>query len=127
MPLSDRIIPLMMVMVMMIMMLGAIFAIWGVSMQADVDDVEDVFHGQLESYYGGNSKADRDSAVAGSELTKQLAEIQKQPSELLRLKLVGVGRILTGIFIVLFGILGALMMMPFRVRRAMKQLRDGEF
>ncbi len=127
MPLSDRIIPLMMVMVMMIMMLGAIFAIWGVSMQADVDDVEAVYHSQLDSYYGGNSKADRDSAVAGSELTNQLAEISKQPSELLRLKLVGVGRILTGIFIVLFGILGALMMMPFRVRRAMKQLRDGEF
>ncbi len=127
MPLSDRIIPLMMVMVMMIMMLGAIFAIWGVSLQSDVGDVEAAYHSELESYYGGNSKADRDSAAAGSALSGQLADIQKQPSELLRLKLVGVGKILTGIFIVLFGILGALMMMPFRVRRAMKQLRDGEF
>lgn len=127
MPLSDRIIPFMMTMVMMIMMIGAIFAIWGVSMQSNVGDVEAAFHSELDSYYGGNSKADRDSAAGGSALNKQFAEIQKQPSELLRLKLVGVGKMLTGIFIVLFGILGALMMMPFRVRRAMKQLRDGEF
>lgn len=127
MPLSDRIIPFMMVMVMMIMMIGAIFAIWGLSMQADVGDVEAAYHSQLDTYYGENSKADRDSAVGGSALTQQLAEIQKQPSELLRLKIVGNGRTMTGIFIVLFGILGALMMMPFRVRRAMKQLRDGAF
>ncbi len=43
------------------------------------------------------------------------------PSELLRLKLVGIGKILTGIFILLLEILMALVMMPMRLGKIIKQ------
>jgi len=38
----------------------------------------------------------------------------------LRLKLIGVGKILTGIYVLLFGILIALIMMPMRLAQFMK-------
>ena len=118
-----KIIPRMVVMIAMIMMLGLYVAATGVVMQAKVPAVEAQFHGLLDSYYA-NSKEVRDSAASESQLTKDLAEINKFPSRLLELKLVGVGRILTGIFVILFGILGALVMMPFRVRKILRQVQQ---
>ncbi len=118
-----KIIPMMIAMVAMIMMLGVFVAATGVVMQAKVPVVEAQFHGLLDSYYA-NSKEVRDSAASESQLNWDLAEINKFPSRLLELKLVGIGRILSGIFLVLFGILGALVMMPFRVRKVLRQLQQ---
>ena len=118
-----RIIPVMVAMVAMIMMLGVYVAATGVMMQAKVPVVEAQFHGLLDSYYA-NAKEVRDSAPSESQLTRDLAEINKFPSRLLELKLVGIGRILGGIFLLLFGILGALVMMPFRVRKVLRQCQQ---
>ena len=89
-------------------------------MHAEVDDAEAVFH-QLQDDYFSLAKAERDGAAADSELNDTLVKIQQTPSELLRLKLVGVGKILTGIFILLFGILIALIMMPIRLAKMIKK------
>ena len=100
--------------VMLIVIVAALFFVaQGVRMQNQVAGEEAAFH-QLQSEYFSQSKAIRDGAETGSVLSKQLVQIKNFPSDLLRLKLVGVGKILTGIFIILFGILIALMIMPVR-------------
>ncbi len=83
-------------------------------MHSQVNEQEADFH-RLNGQYFTISKAERDEAPAGSALNQQLVKIQNFPSELLRLKLVGVGKILTGIYVLLFGILIALIMMPKRL------------
>ncbi len=106
---------------MVFLMLGSLlFTVQGVAMHQQVNTAEERFH-QLQDQYYTLSKATRDSARTGSELNKKLVELQQTPSELLRLKLVGVGKILTGIFILLFGILIALMMMPVKLAGVIKQ------
>ncbi len=109
-----------MMLMMTIMLVSIIFAYQGVSMQSQVSGKEATFH-QLQESYFTISKTQRDTAETGSTLNSQLVEIQKFPSELLRLKLVGVGKIQTGIFILLFGILIALIMMPVRFGDVIKQ------
>ena len=108
-----------MILMMLIMLVSLIFAVWGVQMHAQINSQEETFH-ELNSEYWTLSKAEREVAPTGSELNQQLVEIQNFPSELLRLKLVGVGKILTGIYILLFGILIALIMMPVRLAKFMK-------
>lgn len=110
--------PIILVM-MLIMLISLVFAIQGVFMHTQVSKQEAEFHG-LNSEYWTLSKAERETAPTGSELNQQLVDIQNFPSELLRLKLVGVGKILTGIYILLFGILIALIMMPMRLAQFMK-------
>ncbi|MBI4091836.1 MAG: hypothetical protein HY427_01375, partial [Candidatus Levybacteria bacterium] len=105
---------MMMGMMAIIMIVGVIFAGIGVQMHQRVTVEEAKFH-VLQSEYFIQSKEVRDAAETGSELNSQLVQIQNYPSELLRLKLVGVGNILTGIFVLLFGILIALIMMPVRL------------
>lgn len=102
---------------MTIMIVGIIFAAQGVSKHNDVNELEETFHAQQEDYIVNNTKADRDSAEVGSVLSEQHAEILNTPSELIKLKLVGVGNILTGIFVILFGIMTALIMMPFKLAK----------
>ncbi|MBI2028221.1 MAG: hypothetical protein HYT07_01295 [Candidatus Levybacteria bacterium] len=114
--------PIMMGMMMALMLAGIIFAWQGVSMHRQVSVEEAKFHA-LQSEYFIQSKEVRDEAVTGSELNSQLVQIQNYPSELLRLKLVGVGNILTGIFILLFGILVALIMMPKRLGKIISEKR----
>ena len=77
------------------------------------------FHALQENYWSID-KTTRDAAVSGSSLNSDLVDIQNYPSELLRLKLVGVGRILTGIYVLLLGILIALIMMPVRLGKIIK-------
>jgi len=109
-----------MVMMMGIMIAGIIYAGKGVDMQNSVGPAEDQFHSLQEDYIVNNTKAERDSAPAGSALAKQQSEIAQTPSNLLKLKLVGVGKILTGIFILLFGIMSALVMMPYKLAAVIK-------
>lgn len=111
----------MMMMLMGILMIVSLFFTYqGSVMHQKVSIEEQKFH-QLQEEYFLVSKADRDSAETNSELNQKLVEIQNYPSELLRLKLVGVGQILTGIFVLLFGILIALIMMPVRLGKILKQ------
>lgn len=106
--------------IMMVLVIGAIsYAVQGIKMHNQVSVEEAKFH-KLQSEYFTLSKAERESAPTGSELNQKLVEIQNYPSELLRLKLVGVGKILTGIFGLLFGILIVLFMMPIRLAKMMK-------
>lgn len=88
-------------------------------MHAQVNVLEDRFH-SAQSKYFTISKSERDAAQTGSSLNQQLVEIKNTPSKLLRLKLVGVGRILTGIYFLLFGILIALIVMPMRLGKMIK-------
>ncbi len=97
-----------------LMIFSLVFALWGVQMHAKVAVEEAKFH-ELQSSYFTLSKATREAAPDGAELNQKLVEIQNYPSELMRLKLIGVGRILTGIYVLLFGILIALVMMPGRL------------
>lgn len=103
-----------MILMLLISVIGIIFAVQGISMHSQVGPQEDAFHA-LQTDYFNNSKAVRDAAPTGSELTAQLAEIQNFPSTLMELKLIGIGKTLTGIFFLLFGILLALMMMPIKL------------
>ncbi len=109
-----------MMVMMMIMLVSLIFAIQGIVMHANVSREEANFH-NLQSEYYNLDKATRDSAPSNSALSNQLVEIQNYPSELLKLKLVGVGKLLTGIYALLFGILIALVMMPIRLAKIIKE------
>lgn len=104
----------MMVIMLIIVLLAGYYAWMGMQMHRQVVVEEDKFH-ELQEDYFLQSKAVRDGAATESDLNKQLVEIQNYPSTLLMLKLVGVGKILVGIFILLFAILLALMMMPVRL------------
>ena len=103
-----------------IMILGIFFAYQGVSMHAQVAEDEATFHA-LQAEYFGQAKSVRDAAEAGSSLNQKLVTIQQSPSALMELKLIGVGKILTGIFVLLFGIMIALIIMPVRLGQIMKK------
>lgn len=94
-------------------------------MHSQVSVDEDRLH-DLQAKYWSLDKATRYGAGTGSELNSNLVEIQQAPSDLLRLKLVGVGRILTGIYVLLFGILIALIMMPVRLGKIIQQTQMGK-
>lgn len=107
--------------VMLILIIVSFFFAWqGVSMHNQVAVEEVAFH-ELQTSYFSNSKAIRDAAATGSALTDDLVQIANYPSTLLELKLVGIGKILTGIFVLLFGILIALMMMPKRLGAVLQE------
>lgn len=106
---------------MLIVIIAAIFfAAQGIHMHKEVPAAEAEYHEVLESYFSEN-KAVRDSAPVGSTLLDDLVEIQQTPSTLMELKLLGLGKILTGIFFMLFAILIALMAMPVRLKAAIKK------
>lgn len=119
---NKKMMPAMVLMILMFfaIVISATFAWQGIGMHNEVSVEEAKFH-TLQDDYFSLSKQTRDSAVTNSNLNAQLVEIQNYPSELLRLKLVGVGKILSGIFILLLGILIALMTMPMRLSMAMKK------
>ncbi len=109
-----------MIVMMLIVLISAVFMVQGVAMHNQVTTEEEEFHALNEEYFSLDKK-ERDSAPTGSALNEDLVRIQNFPSELLKLKLVGVGKILTGIFILLFGILIALIMMPVRLAQTIKE------
>lgn len=110
------------IMIIMVLIFGIslYFLVVGMSMHEQVSIEEDKLH-ILQNEYYSLDKSIRDGAPSGSELNKQLVEIQQYPSELLRLKLVGVGKILTGIYALLLAILLALIMMPIRLAMEIKK------
>lgn len=115
---------MLMAMIMIIIVIAAIVFVWqGIGMHRRVS-IEEIKLHELQGEYFNQSKAVRDGAETGSALNQQLVQIQNYPSELLRLKLVGVGKLLTGIFGMLFAILIALLMMPIRLAKMMKENRQ---
>lgn len=98
---------------------GIVFAWQGISLQNQVAGEEAKFHALQQEYFIIN-KAEREAAATGSELQQKFVDIQNYPSTLLELKLVGVGRILAGIFGALLAILLVLFMMPIRLSKLMK-------
>jgi hypothetical protein len=99
----------------MLMLLGMLFMLLGVALHLSAIVLEFGTFAPLQEEYWSTSKSDRDAAATNSVLAKKLAEIQKFPPKLMTLKLVGVGSLLTGIFLMLFGILKALTMMPIKL------------
>ena len=99
---------------MLLMLISLIFAVQGVNKHMKVSSEEAKFHALQDSYFSLD-KATRESAAENSDLNAQLVDIKNYPSELMELKLIGVGKILTGIYVLLFGILIALIMMPVRL------------
>lgn len=88
-------------------------------MHLQVNQEEREFHDLQAEYLGEYSKAERDAAQPGSGLSDLQVEVSNYPSELMRLKLLGLGSILTGIFLSLLAIVVALMMMPGRMGNIM--------
>ncbi len=104
-----------------VLVLTAISFAWqGTAMHAQVSTEEAKFHA-LQSSYFSLAKGEREAAPTGSDLNNQLVQIQNYPSELLRLKLVGIGKILDGIFLVLLSIAFLLFMMPIRLAKLLKE------
>ncbi len=111
-----KMLPMMMVM-MVIVIAAAVFVVQGVSKQNQVAEVEETFHALQTDLIVNYTKEELDNAPVGSELAQQKAEVSNYPSTLLELKLVGVGKILTGIALLLVGILMSLIIMPVRLGR----------
>ena len=102
---------------------GLAFVIWGVIMQSLAASNEGLFNDEIANYFI-KSKEVRDSAATGSQLNKDLVQIQQRPSMLVYLKLVGIGRLLTGIFAVLFAILVALLIMPVKMGEKIGEMQQ---
>jgi len=110
--------------VLLILIISALSFAWqGVSMHNQVSGEEVKFHALQQEYFT-LSKVERESTPTGSELSQKLVQIQNYPSELLRLKLVGIGKILTGILSALLAIAFLLFMMPIRLAKLMKENRQ---
>jgi len=109
------------ILVMVITIVSVVYLVQGLGMHQQVA-VEEVKFNDLQAEYWIQSKADRDAAATGSELNQQLVRLKQYPSQLMLLKLVGVGKILTGIFALLFVIGIFLFMMPFRISGILRQL-----
>jgi len=110
--------------VLLTLVLGSLVFAWqGISMHSQVPAEEAKFH-NLQQEYFMLSKAERDSAPDGSELNQKLVQIQNYPSFLLELKLIGVGKILTGILGSLLAIVFLLFMMPIRLANLMKESQN---
>ena len=100
-------------MVKKVTLIAILFAIIGVGMAWTALIMEQtVLVPMQEDYFANNSKADRDSALVGSDLAKDLAAIEEMKPTILTLKLVGIATVLFGITIALLGILRMLSLMP---------------
>lgn len=95
----------------LVMLVSLIFVTQGILMHAKLNKEEQRFHALQDSYYSIN-KAQREAAFTNSELNEQHVEIQQYPSLLSSLRVVGLGKILIGVYILLFGILAALVIKP---------------
>jgi len=110
--------------ILLVLVIASLAFVWqGIGMHSQVSVEEPKFHALQQDYFI-MSKVEREAAVTGSELNQKLVQIQNYPSELLRLKLVGVGKILTGIFLSLLAIVFLLFMMPIRLAKLMKESKQ---
>lgn len=104
----------------LIVLISFFFAVKGVSMHFEVDREKTKLHELQEDYYSVD-KATRDEAPSNTKLTQQLVEINYYSSEIMRLKLVGIGKLLVGIYLLLLGILVTLIVLPERLGRVIRK------
>ena len=109
-----------MLVLLILVVVSVVYVLQGRAMHKEVLVEEVKFHSLQESYFL-QSKAVRDGAVAGSQLNQDLVNIKNYPSSLMQLKLLGLGQILTGIFVSLLAIVFLLFMMPLRLAKLMKK------
>lgn len=107
-----------MMILMTLLIVSVVFVFQGIGMHSRVVTEEAKFH-QLQTSYFTISKVERDAAATNSKLNQDLATIENYPSSLMQLKLVGLGKILTGIFVSLLAIGFLLFMMPIRLGKLM--------
>jgi amino acid transporter len=93
---------------------GLFFVAQGMIMHMNVAD-QDAALQQVQNAYFNVSKQERDNAPTGTVLNQQLVDIKNAPISLDSLKLVGLGKILTGIFLILLAILIAIITAPQRL------------
>jgi hypothetical protein len=98
-----------------LMMIGILFLLIGIILHIIVLAQEFGKFAPLQERYWNINKAERDAAPTGSALAQDLVRIKNFTPKLMTFKLVGIGSILAGIFLMLFGILKALIMMPIRL------------
>lgn len=111
----------MMILMLIIVVLAFMYVLTGIHMHS-LAGLEELKYHNVQADYYSHPKSIRDSAEEGSELLSQLATIENYPSELMRLKLVGLGKMLTGIFMLLFGIMITLVLMPMRMAEGMHMM-----
>lgn len=109
-----------------LMVVGVIFVVIGYGLILGALYLEVTgFHPAIDAFFSehtGHSLAGGGSDRAGmTTLNDDLSEIHQFPSTLLWMKLGGIGHVLVGIFISLFVIVQALMMMPDRLAQQMGQ------
>ncbi len=98
-----------------VVLLAFLFLIVGIVFHVTAFTLEFKSFVPLLNDVAGLPKAEVDNAPVGSDLSLKKIEIAKFPPKLMTLKLVGVGSILTGIFLLLFVIIQALKIMPVRL------------
>ncbi len=104
----------------MMLMVSGFFVLVGIILHITAWVQEFTVFQPLVQDYWSVDKATRDAATSGSELANQLAEIQGFPAKLMTFKLVGVGSVLTGIWISLFVIAKRIGMLPVRLASIIK-------
>jgi len=110
--------------VLLILVVSSVTFAWqGIGMQNRVAGEEAKFHALQDEYFT-LSKIEREAAPTGSELNQKLVQIQNYPSSLMELKLIGIGKILTGILASLLAIVFLLFMMPIRLAKLMQESRQ---
>jgi len=93
--------------------LSLAFAVLGFAMAWTAFTLEETQLVPLSTeYFSDHTKAERDSAPAGSKLSQDLASIETLKPTILTMKLVGIATLLFGILIALLGILRMLSLMP---------------
>ena len=100
-----------------------IFLIIGMTLQLTAFHQEFTEFAPMLDQIAGLPKAQLDTAPVGSEISNLKIEVAKFPPKLMTFKLVGMGNILTGIFILLFVIIQALKMMPIRLAGVIQKKR----
>lgn len=101
------------------------FAIVGFAMAWTAFAIEQTQFAPLANeYFAENTKTERDSAAAGSQLAQDHAEIETLKPTILTLKLVGVATLLFGILVALLGIFRMLSLMPVGLADTMKAAFD---
>lgn len=103
-----------------LVVVSVVYVLQGRAMHQEVLVEEVKFHSLQESYFL-QSKAVRDTAETNSQLNQDLVAIKNYPSSLMQLKLLGLGQILTGIFVSLLAIVFLLFMMPVRLAKLLKK------
>lgn len=106
-----------------IILTGVLFLVLGVVFQITAFTLEFTQFAPLLDNLAGLPKSIADEAPVGSEISQWKIEVAKFPPKLMTLKLVGVGSILTGIFLTLFVITQALRVMPIRLGKVIREGR----